>query len=100
MTRVVESAIEDGLGYCCPYAFFSIFRQNKMIRERIGVERRAIATWKKKLRDGKLQCKCKEKCLKDKIPEARFVLRLIRSDASSASFSSPPTASESPRRPD
>lgn len=92
---LVPDLIEKGLGYCCPYAFFYIYRPTRLIVERLGVSRTTVKYWKAKYHAGDLQCKCKEKCLQDRLPEARKMVLLIRRDDASSS-SSRKTASSSP----
>jgi len=77
--------IEDGLGYCCTWAFFSLYRDKQDISRRLGIHPDTVKVWKKKYKEGNLCCAGKEKCLKDKIPKARAVIQIIRKEAKDAS---------------
>jgi len=84
---LTEKLIEDGLGYCCTWAFFSLFHNKHDISNRLGICEARAKLWKAKHKRGELECKCKEKCLKDKLPKARRQIELLRSierDASSS----------------
>jgi len=77
--------IEDGLGYCCTWAFFSLYRDKQDISRRLGLHPDTVKLWKKKFNNGELYCLCKEKCLKDKLPKAREIIHLIRAETNDAS---------------
>lgn len=93
---LTEQLITDGLGYCCPYAYFSLFRQTRLISARLGICRGQVKVWKARYNNGELTCQCNGKCVKDKLPELKQALRIIRSEAAS---SEDPSVSPSPRRP-
>ena len=93
---LTEKLITDGMGYCCLYAYFSLYRQNRLIAARLGIHRWTVWYWKRKYDNGELTCQCNGKCMKDKLPELKQALKIIRSEAAS---SEDPSASPSPRRP-
>ena len=57
-----EILVEDGLGYCCPYVFFSRFRSNTTIALRLGVARNTALRWHKGVADGSVVCQQREGC--------------------------------------
>lgn len=59
----IKTLLCDGLGYCCPYAFFRLYKRTAMIADRLGVTPRAIRYWKAKYRAGELQCERKDRCM-------------------------------------
>lgn len=38
----INYMITKSLGYCCPYAFFVLYRSNKVIADRLGVSTRMV----------------------------------------------------------
>jgi len=58
--------IVEGLGYCCPYAFFRIFRDkpSRLLAARLGVTFRAINHHRQMLREGTSVCLAAECCMK------------------------------------
>lgn len=67
---LTEHLITDGLGYCCLFAFFSIYRRTSMIALRLGVTPRTIRLYKARFRDGEYKCAGCERCLASKIRDA------------------------------
>ena len=61
----VERTITKVLGYCCLWAFFSLFRRTEMIALRLGVTSRTVRLYKERHRDGEFKCEGCAKCLKD-----------------------------------
>lgn len=62
----IRYLIIEGLGYCCPWAFFKANPKSaQVIADRLGCGRRIISYWKQDFREGKLQC---EKCGKCMLP--------------------------------
>ena len=59
----VESLVTDGLGYCCPFKFFSIYKDNSLIAARLGVSERTVRRYKEALREGRLACTNAPNCL-------------------------------------
>ena len=62
--RVVKGLIEDDLGYCCEYAFFTLYKKTALIAARLGVSTRAIKKHKALVREGCEKCEAKQGCLK------------------------------------
>lgn len=60
----VASLICDGLGYCCEWKFFSLYRRTAVIADRLGVTDRAVRNHKRAFREGKLKCLCEKNCMK------------------------------------
>ena len=68
MTRpTVKSLITQDLGYCCPWFFFTHYRQTRVIADRLGVTPRAVRYAKAEVDDGMEKCKGCEGCLHKKI---------------------------------
>jgi hypothetical protein len=62
----VKQLICKGLGYCCLYAFFSIYKRTGVIAARLGASERAIRYRRAAFKRGEMKCeKCKG-CLRDK----------------------------------
>lgn len=65
MTRItIKHLVVEELGYCCEWAFFSLFRQTTKISERLGVSRQAIKKRKALRREGCIKCEGKPNCLR------------------------------------
>lgn len=58
---------ENGLSYCCLFAFFSLYRKTEQIAIRLGVTSRTIRLYKARFRDGEFVCCGKGDCLKPAI---------------------------------
>jgi hypothetical protein len=68
MTRpTVTHLVTEGLGYCCPYFFFTHFRNTALIAARLGVTNRAIRYAKEAVDEKREVCKGKAECLRRKI---------------------------------
>lgn len=71
MSRILlKHLIVGGLGYCCEYAFWTAYRQNRqtpLAAERLGVTVRAVQKHKAARRRGKLKCQNCLTCLKEKL---------------------------------
>lgn len=61
----IEFLVCRGLGYCCPWAFFSRFRQTAQIAIRLGVSDRAVRYKKEEFRCGKMKCENRDNCMKE-----------------------------------
>lgn len=73
MTRpTIRIMVVEDLGYCCPYSFFSLYRQTALIAARLGVTTRAVKYHKQMLRSGQYVCEGKANCLKGKCRAKRF----------------------------
>jgi hypothetical protein len=100
MSRIMKHLITDGLGYCCPYAFFSLYRPTRLIVARLGVSRRTVQEWKLRMREGELTCECTRKCMREKLPDMRMMLKIIREETSVALNVPPPVPpNDSPKLP-
>ena len=67
LKKLVCEEPPSGLGYCCVYAFFRMFKQTGKIAERLGVETRTVRYHKVAFKDGKTVCQKAEKCLKGRL---------------------------------
>ena len=65
--QTVEILICEGLGYCCEYAFFRVYRRTSLSADRLGVTRRAVGYHKAAFDAGELKCEGRERCLKGKL---------------------------------
>ena len=63
----VEYLVTEGLGYCCLYAFFSLYTETELIALRLGVTSRAIRYNKERFSEGEFSCCNGAKCLKSKL---------------------------------
>ena len=63
MPETVKSLICSGLGYCCPFAFFSLFHGSTQIAERLGVAKRTVQEHKAAFHRGEYACEKCENCL-------------------------------------
>lgn len=59
----IRSLICSGLGYCCPWAFFSLHKRTALIATRLGCSKRAIQEWKARFRACEISCEHHETCL-------------------------------------
>lgn len=64
--QTVKRLIVEGLGYCCPWRFFSAYRQTAVIAARLGVSDRAIRYQKADFKSGRMRCEGCSNCLKGK----------------------------------
>lgn len=80
MPKIIESLVEDDLHYCCPFAFFSLYKETRMLEARLGVSDRQIRVWKQKLREGKITCKGKPDCLRCRMKDVKMVLSIRREE--------------------
>lgn len=58
-----ELTCQNGLGYCCPYAFLRVNKRTGMIAARLGLAARTIRWWKAKFRRGELVCEKQPDCM-------------------------------------
>lgn len=63
----VKHLITDGLGYCCEYAFFRLFKQTWKIAARLGISDRAVRYHKRAFKDGEMHCEKCPRCLKGRL---------------------------------
>lgn len=66
MITLRELVCKD-LGYCCPYAFFCLFKRTGVIAERLGVNAKTVRSHKAKWKAKELNCEEAERCLKKKL---------------------------------
>lgn len=78
---LTQHLIEDGLGYCCPYAFFSLFRQTRVISARLGLGRTTVKEWKRRMKSGELQCQHCPNCMQPRFDDLQFSVKLLREEA-------------------
>lgn len=64
VATLTERLITDGLGYCCPWAFFSLFRRTAMIAARLGISPSTVRVHKRRFREGEYTCGDCAKCMK------------------------------------
>ena len=55
------------MGYCCPFAFFSIFRRTDLIAARLGVHPATVRRAKAKVDDKEWKCEGCPRCMKQHI---------------------------------
>lgn len=66
--QTVERLITEGMGYCCLWAFFRLFRQTALIASRLGVSDRAIRKHKSAFKAGCYRCQNRKGCLFSRLP--------------------------------
>lgn len=71
MRPTVEALVTQGLGYCCLWAFFRLFRRTAMIAERLGVSPRAVRYWKSLYNSGALRCQRCPRCMRTAVLRRR-----------------------------
>jgi hypothetical protein len=64
---LLTSAPPEGLGYCCPWFFFTHFKRTARIADRLGVTCRAIQIAKAEVREGKRVCEGHPDCMHKKM---------------------------------
>lgn len=71
MTRpTVKSMITQDLGYCCPWFFFTHYRQTGLIAARLGVTPQAIRYAKAEALSRPCNCEGRETCMNKLITRA------------------------------
>jgi hypothetical protein len=86
----VHQLITSGLGYCCPWMFFHLFRKTGMIAARLGVTERAVRYAKKRVKEGEWVCEGHPTCMcKQMTLSGERRKRPFTSSASSREASSP-----------
>ena len=66
----MEHLVCVGLGYCCLWMFFRLFKQTGKIAARLGISDRAVRYKKEEFRCGKMKCKGRAKCMKNLLKES------------------------------
>ena len=69
-TKLTEDLVCNGLGYCCPFAFFNRYNDTGLIAARLGVHpataRKHVALFKQQV----YSCEAQTKCLEHRIAQA------------------------------
>lgn len=73
MRPLITTLIVDGLGYCCTWAFFSIFRKTAVIAARLGVSTRTVQRGKARVDDGLDKCRGCKNCMKEHVKSVRIM---------------------------
>lgn len=73
MRALIITLVTDGLHYCCPWAFFSIFRKTPEIAARLGVCDRTVRRAKANVDDGKWKCEGCTNCMKKQVQAVRLM---------------------------
>ena len=63
----LPSLVEQDLGYCCTWFFFTHYRSTSLIAARLGLSQRTVQTWKARVLSGELKCNGRESCLHARI---------------------------------
>lgn len=62
--RTLHYLITHGLGYCCPWFFFQLFRSTITVAERLGVTTRAVRALKSRVDNHECTCEGNPRCMK------------------------------------
>ena len=73
MGAIVPTLVTKGLGYCCPWAFFKIFRKTPEIAARLGVTEQTVRNWKAKVDDGYCKCEGRGNCMKKQVHAVKLM---------------------------
>jgi len=68
--QTVTYLVTVGLGYCCPYFFFTHYRNTALIAARLGVTERAVRYAKAAVDDGVTECAGCESCMNKLVTKA------------------------------
>ena len=60
--KITKQLITEGLGYCCEYAFFRLYKRTSLIATRLGISRQAVQYHRRKFKAGELHCEDCAKC--------------------------------------
>ena len=63
LKHLITDPAPEGLGYCCMYAFFRLYRQTAVIALRLGVTERAVRKHKQRYKEKALKCEGCENCM-------------------------------------
>jgi hypothetical protein len=86
----IHHLITSGLGYCCPWMFFHLFRKTGVIAARLGVTERAVRYAKKRVKEGEWVCEGHPTCMCKRMTlSGERRKRPLTSSASSQGASSP-----------
>lgn len=75
MRSLIRTLITEGMGYCCPWAFFQFFRRSGEIAARLGVTVRTVQLAKKKVREKEWICERCPKCMRPQVEIVRVLGR-------------------------
>jgi len=79
MTRLtIATLVTQDLGYCCPYFFFTHFRNTALLAARLGVTDRAIRGAKARVDDKQWVCEHAASCLRRKITTQGELRKVIK----------------------
>ena len=69
---LTEQLIVNNMGYCCLWAFFSLYRRTALIALRLGITTRTVSSYKARFKAGEFQCKgdC-ARCMKRAVKAAK-----------------------------
>lgn len=67
----LKQLITRSLGYCCLWAFFSLYRKPGQIADRLGCTKNAVKYRKNQFLDGKLKCEQCTNCMKSSLRRLR-----------------------------
>lgn len=73
MRPYIETLIVEGLHYCCPWAFFKIFRKTAVIAARLGVSDRTVRRAKARVDSGERKCEGCARCMKQQVRSVRLI---------------------------
>lgn len=73
MRPLIETLVTKGLGYCCPWAFFSIFRRTQVIADRLGVHPSNVRRAKAKVKCGEWKCERCGNCMKEQVRTVKLM---------------------------
>lgn len=73
MRPTIRSLVVEGLGYCCPWAFFKIFRNTPVIAARLGVADVTVRKAKAKVDDGVWKCEGCARCMKAQVAAVKVM---------------------------
>lgn len=73
MRSLIKTLVTEGLGYCCPWAFFKIFRKTPEIAARLGVSPRTVQRAKREVDEGEEKCKQCANCMKGAVRTVKLL---------------------------
>lgn len=73
MRSLTGTLVTEGLGYCCPWAFFSIFRKTPEIAARLGVCEMTVRRAKARVDDKIWKCEECGHCMKKQVHLIRLI---------------------------
>lgn len=61
------------MGYCCPWAFFKIFRRTGEIAARLGISDRTVRRAKASVDSGEWKCEQCDRCMKGAVRTVKLL---------------------------